>query len=624
MHIRRRLLVFAAGIACLAGCWDPGVRLPPGRAEVTVPLARVDELLLARVRINGQDAGHFIVDTGASGIVVDTKLAQRLNLPWVWHVEGRGVNGAIQVPVRGIGSLAFGDISMPGLWAGELDFEGIGERLDVQPGGCLGHPVFSAFPVTVDWRGGTLTFHERGVFKPPAGARAFELRFDKGVPAVKGIVDGRHELWFDLDTGSSGAIGVSESLPRVHPGLVEMVEGAGATFFGFGGSKPFRKGRLRTLEVLGHVFEAQEVDVPPADAKVPPAADEKPAPSERFGIIGADLLRQFRLTFDYPSGRLWAEWLGPESVAQMRARGVDLGARDLAGRALLHYAARDGDMERVRDLLDAGADIDVRTALGSTPFMLAANEGRREVVEFLLSRRADIAARSDGGETALMTAAYGGHAPVVRLLLGRGLAADAVNKAGETALHMAAFRGKDEAAQALLDAGADIEARSREGVTPLFLAAQNGHLEVVQLLVARGADVDARHASGATSLWFAAQRGHAPVLRTLLRAGADPNARMLGTGPALAVAAYFGHAEAVATLLVAGADLQARGDDGLTALDYAVQRGHREAAEVLSGGRSAFLLDTGLRSPEDLRWLDLQPAATPEVSPLFREVGKRP
>jgi ankyrin repeat protein len=65
----------------------------------------------------------------------------------------------------------------------------------------------------------------------------------------------------------------------------------------------------------------------------------------------------------------------------------------------------------------------------------------------------------------------------------------------------------------------------------------------------------------------------------------------------------------VAALLVGGADPGARSDDGLTALDYAVQRGHPEAAEVLSGSRSAFLLDTGLRSPEDLRWFGLQPAA---------------
>jgi ankyrin repeat protein len=84
---------------------------------------------------------------------------------------------------------------------------------------------------------------------------------------------------------------------------------------------------------------------------------------------------------------------------------------------------------------------------------------------------------------------------------------------------------------------------------------------------------------------------------------------MLGTGPALAVAAYFGHAEAAAVLLVAGADAGARGDDGLTALDHAIQRGHREAAEVLSGSRSAFLVDTGLHSPEDLRWFGLPPAA---------------
>ena len=52
----------------------------------------------------------------------------------------------------------------------------------------------------------------------------------------------------------------------------------------------------------------------------------------------------------------------------------------------LHEACRDGDTERVRQLLDEGAPVDEKDRGGSTALMWASGQGHREVVQLLLSK----------------------------------------------------------------------------------------------------------------------------------------------------------------------------------------------------------------------------------------------
>ena len=60
----------------------------------------------------------------------------------------------------------------------------------------------------------------------------------------------------------------------------------------------------------------------------------------------------------------------------------------------LHKAVKDGDADRVRELLDAGADVNVRESskdrLQYTPLHWAAYLGDREIAELLISRGAEL------------------------------------------------------------------------------------------------------------------------------------------------------------------------------------------------------------------------------------------
>lgn len=89
--------------------------------------------------------------------------------------------------------------------------------------------------------------------------------------------------------------------------------------------------------------------------------------------------------------------------------------------AALHAAARDGALERVRELLEAGVPVDAENEYGTTALFFAADRGNTELVLLLLERGAD-PDRSDRfyGGTPMGWALINGHSQVAALLIQHG------------------------------------------------------------------------------------------------------------------------------------------------------------------------------------------------------------
>ena len=173
--------------------------------------------------------------------------------------------------------------------------------------------------------------------------------------------------------------------------------------------------------------------------------------------------------------------------------------------------------------------------------LAAARDGQVEVVRTLLEAGADVNAARGDGLTALHLAAEGGHDAVAQALVAAGAAVDAGTRVGGyTPLQVAARAGHGGVALRLLEAGADPNARTtNSGVTALHLAASaTGGGPAVAALLDHGADPNARESSaGQTPLIFAAAANRAAAVTALLAAGADPG---IGTAvvdvlPALAL-----------------------------------------------------------------------------------------
>ena len=229
----------------------------------------------------------------------------------------------------------------------------------------------------------------------------------------------------------------------------------------------------------------------------------------------------------------------PSVVKALIEAHADLKAHTKTGFTALHFAAREGDLESARVLLDAGVDVNVRA--------LPERAGGRGAATDAVTGRAG--GQEAGGRRA--GAPRGGGGP----------ARSGTAFAGATPLLVATVRGELALAHFLLDRGADPNVLDG-GFTPLFWASgtwENGlsnpvygfvdpvggiqgrgeKLRLVNALLAHGANPNLQmkirpptfrgtgsggfnDAAGATAFIVAANAGDVEIMRILLAAGADP------------------------------------------------------------------------------------------------------
>jgi ankyrin repeat protein len=103
----------------------------------------------------------------------------------------------------------------------------------------------------------------------------------------------------------------------------------------------------------------------------------------------------------------------------------------------IYKAAKEGDIEAVKQHLDAGADVNVRANFGRTPLHSAAGRGHKEIAELLVAAGANVNANGIWGWTPLHRAADESHKEVAKLLLTKGADVNAKDREGKTPLDKA-------------------------------------------------------------------------------------------------------------------------------------------------------------------------------------------
>jgi ankyrin repeat protein len=241
----------------------------------------------------------------------------------------------------------------------------------------------------------------------------------------------------------------------------------------------------------------------------------------------------------------------------------------------LHDTASEGNIEKMRTLIEQGADVNAKYTDDLTLLHYAAGRGNKDCVELLLAKGAAVDAKGGKAHTNPALSVVTGILPAMLL----------TPPLYETPLHRAAEQGYPEVIEILLAHGADINAKNAEGETPLLLA--SGYLfpskteytvsgkrivkehhseETIKLLLERGADVNIAGGKVAgismkwTPLHYAVREKNKEVTKLLLDRGANINAPdHVGYTP-LHEAVMFGKAdkELVKLLLDRGADVNAQ------------------------------------------------------------------
>ncbi len=237
-------------------------------------------------------------------------------------------------------------------------------------------------------------------------------------------------------------------------------------------------------------------------------------------------------------------------------------------------AAKNGEIELVRKLVEDGMDADQPNSDGTTPLIMAALGGKTEMAELLIQEGADVDAKAKDGNTAIHSASFLGHLGVVKVLVENDVDLLVQNRSGETPLKVAsgpwdetidftmrindtlnlnlkledskrnrrrvveylekpsqeqrrrdiwsaAATGKFRMVDELLKEGVDPNEKNSDGNTPLLMAAMGGKTEIARLLIEKGADVDLTAIDGNTAIHSAAFMGHLRFVRLLVENDAD-------------------------------------------------------------------------------------------------------
>ncbi|KAK9828950.1 hypothetical protein WJX72_002982 [[Myrmecia] bisecta] len=141
------------------------------------------------------------------------------------------------------------------------------------------------------------------------------------------------------------------------------------------------------------------------------------------------------------SQKLSALGVGPPTGPATPAKGSKTGPVED-----LHTAAKLGDLEALRRLLEAGADVNKQDARGITPLGVAVGFNKVPVIKELLAAKADVSL---------------------------------LDAKDNSVLHYAAGYGRREAAELLLEAGASLDCRNVDGQTPVDVAELNREAKMV-------------------------------------------------------------------------------------------------------------------------------------------------
>lgn len=187
------------------------------------------------------------------------------------------------------------------------------------------------------------------------------------------------------------------------------------------------------------------------------------------------------------------------------SKGLSLQDTDAGGNTAFNYAARSGNIELMKTLLQKGVKY-------TDNAMIMASQGGRgggnglPVFQYLESLNIKAATVNKNGENALhYLARRPNQQELIKYFISKGASLKQADNEGNTPLMNAAAGNRDTATLALLLPGVNINQPNKKGVTALALAVRSNIPEIVQFLVRNGADVKVTDATGNNLAYYLVQ-----------------------------------------------------------------------------------------------------------------------
>ena len=259
--------------------------------STSIPWDADEDMPVVPVMINGKGPFRFLIDTGASYVVLDQRLAERLHL--TRHGAAMAIETAANTSVTTeqpaiITSLDVGGAHFSIFNATVLNFTPmeIDGDLPIQIDGILGSALFAHSLLTMDYPK-RMVHIAQGSLPALDDKNIFPLNLRNNLPYLKIRLETANQVqdrWAMIDTGSNGALGIGTewgltySTPIVDSGLSVTASGQLTN----------HHARIERMRMGSFAFTAPEVNI---------------RDGQRYAVIGQDQLSDLRLTLDFSGQR---------------------------------------------------------------------------------------------------------------------------------------------------------------------------------------------------------------------------------------------------------------------------------------------------------------------------------
>ena len=209
---------FPRPLLLIALCFSASITfgaIPQGRGSYRIPFELTNNLVVLQGSINNSKPLFFLLDTGASGSVINESRAKELGVNLEGQTKAATGNGPVEASfVRGV-TLNVSGIEFPNLTLTSIRLSGLEAGFGRPVDGILGYEIFNRFVVEIDYISRIVTLHDPKSYKHSGSGQAIPLMIKDNRPFVRArVMQGDAKVAegnFEFDIGQVGALTLGES-----------------------------------------------------------------------------------------------------------------------------------------------------------------------------------------------------------------------------------------------------------------------------------------------------------------------------------------------------------------------------------------------------------------------------
>jgi hypothetical protein len=276
-------------------------RFVSGRSALRLPIEEDTGHIFLSGRINNSGPLWFAIDTAASRSLIDGAFAQSLGLQLLGDQQITGAGGSVPGSYAREVSLRLPGVELRHQTLSTLSLDFLAQLEARKIPVILGYDLFSRFVVEIDYAAKYINLFDPQSYRYRGSGEIIPITLHNNQPYLRAklVLPGRApiESEYVVDTGSSRSLMLAKAFAAEQNVLASVGKTVQGSARGVGGETPLVVGRVSALQ-LGQFTITNPITLFPAGEIVAPG---------KAGNIGGNILRRFRVIFDYLRHRLILE-----------------------------------------------------------------------------------------------------------------------------------------------------------------------------------------------------------------------------------------------------------------------------------------------------------------------------